>query len=332
MFFIISICMAFFWINIVFIFAKVPYFSYPITTFIFFTLFVYRFIITIEKEEARLTDEINHNFVQNLPKERLLKELKMAKHVQQALLSIDSPDIPSVNITKKCMPADTIGGDFYGFICKNFDDMMAIKKSPGILRYVQKENQYLGIVIGDVAGHGVSSALIMALSSGLFSEIGKRYPSPKKVLESANKHLIRYIENSQVTHVTAFYGVLNLSDSVFTYCQAGHPCALLQTAKNDIHELTADGSFLGMFNDIVFSEASVQLSKGDRLFFYTDGFIEAKGPNGDLFGQNRLMNHIQNLQHEPIGTVIHQLFDDINMYTHYQKANDDRSMVILEMT
>ena len=109
----------------------------------------------------------------------------------------------------------------------------------------------------------------MALSAGLFSEIGKRYPSPKQVLESANKDIMRYIENSQITHVTAFYGVLNVNTYEFTYCRAGHPGVLLQRNNDDIKELEANGSFLGMFNDIQFEENHVQLIKGDRLFFYT---------------------------------------------------------------
>ena len=86
-----------------------------------------------------------------------------------------------------------------------------------------------------------------------------------------------------------------------------------------------------MFDKIQFEENSVQLKKGDRLYFYTDGITEAKGPNGDLFGNDRLKNSIQKLKHEPIGTVLHQLFDEVELYTQYQKATDDRSVVILEL-
>ena len=240
--------------------------------------------------------------------------------------------VRGVNIAKKCIPADNIGGDFYSFICKDFDQMSPQHRSPGIVKYIQSENKYLGIVIGDVAGHGVSSALIMALSAGLFSEIGKRHSSPKKVLEAAYKDLMRYIENSQVTHVTAFYGVLNVNTYEFHYCRAGHPNTLLQRNSHDIIELESEGSFLGMFDEIQFEENIVQLKKGDRLYFYTDGITEAKGPNGDLFGNHRLKSSIQKLKHEPIGTVLHQLFDEVELYTQYQKATDDRSVVILELS
>ena len=67
------------------------------------------------------------------------------------------------------------------------------------------------------------------------------------------------------------------------------------------------------------------------LLPYTDGITEAKGPSGDLFGDERLKASIKKLDKEPIGTILHQLFDEVELYTHYQKATDDRSLVILEL-
>ncbi len=328
---IIGVVAAFFIINIAFLLIGVPNIAYPVATFLFFIVFIYRYIVSLQEQEEKVTEEINANFLESLPKTRLINELKMAKRVQQALLMVESPSIEGINIAKKCIPADNIGGDFYSFICKDFEQMSAEHRSPGIVKYIQSESQYLGIVIGDVAGHGVSSALIMALSAGLFSEIGKRYSSPKKVLQAANCDLIRYIENSQVTHVTAFYGMLNINTYEFHYCKAGHPNTLLQRDSTTVMELESDGAFLGMFDDLEFVENTIQLEKGDRLYFYTDGITEAKGPNGDFFGQDRLIQSIQTFHHEPIGTVLHQLFDEVDLYTQYQKATDDRSLVILEL-
>ena len=96
-------------------------------------------------------------------------------------------------------------------------------------------------------------------------------------MEEANKDLIRYIENSQITHVTAFYGVLNINTLEFHYCRAGHPQILLQRDQKEIIELNTNGSFLGMFDNIEFEEAKINLKRGDRLYFYTDGIPEAKG-------------------------------------------------------
>ncbi|MGA0241954.1 MAG: PP2C family protein-serine/threonine phosphatase [Candidatus Marinamargulisbacteria bacterium] len=319
-------------VNLVAMVTHAPYFVYPISAMFSFIIFIYIYIVSLQKEASRLTDEINDQFIDTLPKKRLMKDLTMAKHVQQALLQVESPHILGVNIAKKCVPADNVGGDFYSFICRDFDEMTAMHRSPGIVKYVPHDHQYLGVVIGDVAGHGVSSALIMALSAGLFSEVGKRYPSPKNVLTAINKDIRRYIENSRVTHVTAFYGVLNTATHMFTYCRAGHPGIILQRADNELTELETDGTFLGMFNDVEFTEAQIQLKKGDRLFFYTDGITEAKGPNGQLFGTERLMEHIKLSQQHPIGTVLHHIFDTVDAYTQHQKSTDDRSLVVLEIS
>ena len=175
-------CFSFFALNLLFILFSVHYLVYPITTFIFFTIFIVKYYSNIQKQEAQITHEMNQNFLQNLPKQRLLNEIKMAKRVQQGLLLVESPNIDGINIVKRCIPAENIGGDFFSFICKDHEQMAPHQSTPGIVKYVHSENQHLGIVIGDVAGHGVSSALIMALSAGLFSEIGKQHLSPKKVL------------------------------------------------------------------------------------------------------------------------------------------------------
>ena len=82
--------------DIAYIIYSVPNFMYPVTTFLFFIGFVYKYIVSVQSQEEKMTEEINHNFVQNLPKQRLMNELKMAKRVQQALLLVESPNIDNV--------------------------------------------------------------------------------------------------------------------------------------------------------------------------------------------------------------------------------------------
>lgn len=317
-------------VNLLCVIFQAPVILYPIGNIILYLFFTITALIVLDKQRATISNETT--LVHSLPKTRLLTELKMAKRVQQGLLMVDSPDVSGIKIAKKCVPADNIGGDFYSFIDHNIHSMNQSEHEPGIIKYTHNETPFLGIVIGDVAGHGVSSALIMALSAGLFTEIGKRHITPKKVLAAANKNLIRYIENSQVTHVTAFYGMLNIDTKMFHYCRAGHPSPILYRNQETIQPLDSAGCFLGMFDELEFYEESVQLQTGDRLFFYTDGITEAKGPDGGLFGNDRLMASIRKTSSDPIGTSINQLFEDVDVYTEYQKALDDRSLVILEIS
>ena len=185
---ILFISVIFFILNISYLIFSTPNILYPITSFIFYILFVYKYITSLQSHEQQLVEDINHNMIQNLPKQRLMNEIKMAKRVQQALLLVESPNIDGINIAKKCIPADNIGGDFYSFICKDFDQMSPEHPSPGIVKYIQNENKYLGIVIGDVAGHGVSSALIMALSSGdYFQKLENGIHPQRKIIRSLIK-------------------------------------------------------------------------------------------------------------------------------------------------
>ena len=97
---------------------------------------------------------------------------------------------------------------------------------------------------------------------------------------------MRYIQNSQITHVTAFYGVLNVNTQEFTYCRAGHPSIILQRDDNEIVELEANGSFLGMFNDIEFEENTVQLVKGDPAVFLYRWHYGSQRPRWRLIWQS----------------------------------------------
>ncbi|MFC1752884.1 PP2C family protein-serine/threonine phosphatase [Thermoproteota archaeon] len=261
-----------------------------------------------------------------------IKELDMAKRVQQGLLSVANPDISGITIAKRCVPAQSIGGDFYTFIKRDTQELSQKQKIPGVIEYIDTIETYLGIVIGDVAGHGVSSALVMALASGLFSEIAKNTKSPGQTLKSANDDLHHYIENSLISHVTAFYAVLNLRTKQLTYSKAGHPPALLLHKNSEIDELSCDGLFLGMFEHENYEEKIIQLESGDRLILYTDGLTEAANSDGDVFGLNRLKDEIKTLRQTNPEKTIDTLLSKINNYSGSAEIKDDQTIVVIDIS
>ena len=264
------------------------------------------------------------SLLDTLPKQRFNKELEMATRVQQKLLDIPTPELPGIRIAKRCVPAKNIGGDFYTFITEDSASFTTTS-------YQHSNTQnYLGIAIGDVAGHGLSSALIMALSSGVFAEIGKQEFSPAKLLNLVNTAINRFIQASHISHVTAFYVVLNLKTKELAFAKAGHPSLLLIRNKTVI-ELDADGVFLGMFQDQEFEEKKIQLKSGDRLVFYTDGITEAKGVTGELYEEDRLKERLVQYSDQPIGQVINAIYDDVADFSQAEYARDDQTMVIMEI-
>ena len=185
---------------------------------------------------------------------------------------------------KRCTCINAV--NFYTFINKTIQTFT--KANPGIIEYANKEDSLLGITIGDVAGHGVSSALVMALSSGLLGRIGFNNQSPSIILQRANIDIQKFISQSQISHVTAFYGNINLNDLILTYANAGHPPALIIHKDDSSEKLKTEGIFLGMYPDEVYEEKTYQLKSGDRVFLFTDGIIETFNKNRESFGTKRL--------------------------------------------
>ncbi len=254
----------------------------------------------------------------------------MARRVQQSLLAYASPEIPSVTIAKRCIPAESIGGDFYTFVSQEFETSIKPTALPGITHYVNSSHPHLGIVMGDVAGHGISSALIMALTSGLFSTIGQKSKSPAKCLFEVNNALVKSIENSEISFVTAFYGILNINTYIFTYTSAGHLPALL-IRNHEILPLASNDPMLGLYANQDFQESSIMVEPKDRILLFTDGITEARNRRDEFFGQERLENYLLANETEPVETVLNGMLAQVELFTEQEAAKDDQTAILIEI-
>lgn len=263
--------------------------------------------------------------------ENAIRDLEIARRVQEALLEVEAPVLPGITIAKRCIPASHLGGDFYTFIGNSAEVLSQNTKTPGVLKYERTTQNYLGIAIGDVAGHGVSSALVMALSSGLLDKIGNNATSPASILEKANHDLFRFISNSGISHVTAFYAVLNCQTNQLTYAKAGHHPGLLLHEDGTYTELNTDGLFLGMFDGEKYEEKSIQLKKNDRLILYTDGILEAQNKSHEEYGLDRMINCLKDQRLETVETALFSLFNDVSEFTKHDEPKDDQTAVIIEI-
>lgn len=261
--------------------------------------------------------------------EAMKKELDMAHRVQQALLSIAPPKHPHLEIARKCNSADSVGGDFYFFVSQGFSELQEKPKRPGITSYIGVQDEYIGVAIGDVAGHGVSSALVMALSSGLISEIAHSERRPSAILAKANNHILKHIENSQVRYVTCAFATFFPAQRKMLLATAGHPPVFIIRTDGSLHYPASKGVFLGMFPDESYEEKSIILSAGDTVVFYTDGLTEAKNSAGEEFGTERLAKTLQNTLGEGLEAAVHALLDEVNCFSQHTPAKDDRTVVLI---
>jgi serine phosphatase RsbU (regulator of sigma subunit) len=208
---------------------------------------------------------------QTLDNYRVEQELAMAGQIQESFLPDGPPDIPGWQLAAGLKPARETSGDFYDII--------------------PLSNGKLGILIADVADKGMAAALYMALSCTLIRTYADEYiTQPELVLGAANRRIL--MDTRADLFVTVFYGILDPDTGMLTYCNAGHnPPYLLGTQDGDsLQSLHRTGMALGVMEDVVWEQKSVQIAPGDMLVLYTDGVTDAQNEQQEFFGEGHLLD------------------------------------------
>jgi sigma-B regulation protein RsbU (phosphoserine phosphatase) len=213
---------------------------------------------------AMLTDEARSQ-------ERIARELKIARDIQQHLLPERCPEVPGFTIAGRATSATEVGGDYYDF--------------------VEIDDDHLGIVLADVSGKGVHAALIVAMIRSAFRTQARNTTDVRDVLSGVNEFIAQDLPQNMF--ITCVYGVLEFSTRTFSYGRAGHEPLLLAHpgAPAELH--SPDGFALGVigspdFRDMLEIEV-VQLAPGDRMLLFTDGLTEAMNAGGEEFGMQRIL-------------------------------------------
>jgi sigma-B regulation protein RsbU (phosphoserine phosphatase) len=195
------------------------------------------------------------------------EELKRAREIQQMLLPSTLPQPAGVQIAGAWQPAREVGGDYFDVI--------------------QLDKTRVGICVGDVAGKGITAALLMANLQASFRAFATAEASPKVVCTKLNKFLCANIASGKF--VTFFYAVLDAEARTLTYENAGHIPGLLLRSNGTAETLPGGGAVLGALPDWSYQDYAVQLSSGDQLLLSTDGITEAENAQLEEFGDERLL-------------------------------------------
>lgn len=200
--------------------------------------------------------------------EKMSQELAFARKVQTTFLPTEVPDIAGWQFAVTLEPAREMSGDFYDFIAL--------------------PNGRVGLVIADVADKGMGSALYMALSRTLIRTFAPDFDAaPEQVLRAANQRVLS--ETSSDLFVTVFYAILDPESGMLTYCNAGHNPPFLYSANGgEMKTLTRTAIPIGVLDDTLWEQSSVEMQPGDLLVMYTDGVTEAEDEFQDFFGEERL--------------------------------------------
>jgi sigma-B regulation protein RsbU (phosphoserine phosphatase) len=252
--------------------------------------------------------------------DRMKHDLDAAAEIQQKWLPDDLPKMDSIDIAWKFHPCDELAGDFLNIIQLN-------------------ENQ-IGIYVMDVMGHGVQAALLsfsvsrnlspMAGSDSIVLKSGEQDPvSPVEVLTHLNT-LYPFLANNN-RFFTLLYGILDLRDGRFRYACGGHPGPLIFSSDGQILDHTENSFPIGIVEEAGFEQAEIKLNPGDRMYLYSDGFIEETNTNGELFDINQFQESLKNKDASTIDKSIEQAVDAIIAWHGNEHLSDDLSIIGIEM-
>ena len=241
---------------------------------------------------------------------RFERDIDVARQIQQALLPHHPPTVAGFDIAGWCQPADETGGDFF-----DFQD-----RGPG----------RLGIAIGDVSGHGVGPALVVAAFRAFLRATLIQTDEPARVITQVNQLLCN--DQLEDRFVTAFFGVLDRDAYQCEYVSAGQgPILLYSRAEGTITELEIQGFPLGLSPDLSFGPPeTVALAPGDFVALITDGFFEWFNVHGECYGIERMKAQIRRDSDRPACEIIRHLHEAVLDFAGGSPQPDDLTAVVIK--
>ncbi len=240
-------------------------------------------------------------------------ELETAATIQREFMSNEVQEVHGISFSTLWRPASIVSGDMYDI--------------------TQLDDDHVAFFIADAIGHGISAAMLAmmltrTLSAHRYNDDGT-FAQPSEILSHLNAALLER-SGSHTRFATAAYGILNCKTNVLTYAGAGHPPALLSRLVTPPTLLDSDGPLLGVFHTDVFPQQDVQLSAGDTLLLYSDGFEHALGNEACAAGE--LPTFLQSM-HEFCSASNDDVLASINQYLNkslVHSAEDDLTMICLK--
>jgi sigma-B regulation protein RsbU (phosphoserine phosphatase) len=263
-------------------------------------------------ENARLTERV-------VEQETLRRDIALASDVQRRLLPDAPPRSECVDFAAASVPARRIGGDYYDF--------------------VELTDGRIGIALADVSGKGVAAALIMSVVQASLRIISSEGDvPPPRLVARMNEFVYRSTPESK--YATFFYAQLDMQRRQLRYVNAGHNAPYLlraggrstaDSASPEIEELSVGGTAVGMFPEMVYEEATVELWPGDVLLAFTDGVPEAHNPEDEEFGEERLQQLLCQIAHLPANEISVRLSGEMKDWIRDAEQYDDLTFIVMKV-
>ena len=247
-------------------------------------------------------------------RESIKRSLAVAMDIQQHLLPQKPPDFDGFDIAGESVYCEETGGDYFDFI-----ELLEIGHGK------------MGIAVGDVSGHGVGAALLMASARAVLRSNAARYHSNLSALfESLNFHLVRDTGGAQF--ITLFYGIIDNKDSSVTWTSAGHdPALCLKQRNGNLISLENTGMPLGIMDNAKYDQAGpVILDSDDIILIGTDGIWETTNESGEMFGKTRLENILKKNSGKNANQIYQSIINAVQIFRGNLPQRDDITLVVIK--
>lgn len=266
-------------------------------------------VTDLKATEERLGQEAEKRIQLERTSEAMRQELTLAKAIQDTL---SSPNIsrPDCEVVIQSIPTHYIGGDY--------------------VHVNVVEDRWLYLCVGDVSGHGVAAALVVARIHGLIRRLTLTKKRPEAFLERLNRAAAHVFRETYFFMTFAVFRI-DLTTGELEYATAGHPAQILLSHDGDIRELRTPNRLLGMDDDIFSSERpsdQLKLRPGDAIIMFTDGLFEIlSDAQGEVLGENGLHDRIRSIGSLAPSLLIGEVLQDLAEYSGRSEFEDDVTLV-----
>ena len=246
---------------------------------------------------------------------RMRRSLNLAKEVQQNLLPKNRPDYKGLDIAGKSIYCDETGGDYF-----DYHDLG------------EEAHEKLGVAIGDVSGHGIFAARLMATVRAALRQRVSLKGNLKDIISDVNRQLAPDVEESG-QFIGLFYLVVDQPKRTLKWVRAGHTPAILYDPDTDtFEELNGPGVALGVDAGLRYAETEKRdMKKGQVIVLATDGILEARNPAGRMFGRSSLVSIIRRNKYGGAKQILDAVFDGLKQFRRDAELEDDITLVVIKI-
>lgn len=262
--------------------------------------------------QAAISIENARLYKTEVEKQKIERDLDLARKIQQGLLPQCIPNMNGLDICGEMIPAMQVGGDYF--------DLIQISESK------------LFVIVGDVSGKGLSASLYMTKLQTMVKLSCMDNKSPKEILVDINRRI--YEELDRNWFVTITLALFDMAEGKLTFCRAGHMPILVAT-NGTVHAYRTQGLGVGMEKGIIFEksllEEEVNLKPGQIFAFFTDGVTEAMNEQSELFGDDKLNEILKNKSKYRSSEIVNEVWHSVQVFRGTAEMSDDMTLVVVKV-